>query len=86
MRNRGRGREENKTQEGTYRHAFPSKGCRETERREREVSVMLHETGQGTRNSSVGHLDTKHFQTLKARTGFVARLEHPKAKPQKPRN
>lgn len=47
---------------------------------------MLHETGQGTRNSSVGHLDTKHFQTLKARTGFVARLEHPKAKPQKPRN
>lgn len=42
---------------------------------------MLHETGQGTRNSSVGHLDTKHFQTLKPGQGLLQDLSIPKQSP-----
>lgn len=32
---------------------------------------MPHETGQGTLNSSKGHLDTKRFQTLKPGQGLL---------------
>lgn len=57
------GERRNKTQEGTYRHAFPSKGCRETERTEREVSVTPRETGQRTLDGSEGHPNSESFQT-----------------------
>lgn len=53
----------NKTQEGTYRHAFPSKGCRETERMEKEVSVTPCETGRRTPDGSEGHPNSESFQS-----------------------
>lgn len=43
----------------------------ERQRREREVSVTPRETGQGARDSSKWHLDTKHFQTLKPGQGLL---------------
>lgn len=62
----------NKTQEGTYRHAFPSKGCRETERTERGVS-----------NPALHRAEDSGQQRGAARAGrrFVVRLNQPKQSP-----
>lgn len=71
------GKRENKMQEGTYRHAFPSKGCRETERTEREVSVTPRETRQRTPDGARG-TPTARASKPKAGKGFGARLNQPK--------
>lgn len=55
---------ENKTQEGTYRHAFPSKGCREIERMERGVSNAAQEQVEDTRRHR-GAIEQQELPNLK---------------------
>lgn len=54
---------ENKTQEGTYRHAFPSKGCRETERTERGVSNCVPRSAEDS-GQQRGASDSQSWQKV----------------------
>lgn len=64
----------NKRQEGTYRHAFPSKGCRETERTERGVSNSVPHWAEDS-GQQQGALGSQSWQKV-----FV-RLNQPKQSP-----
>lgn len=64
----------NKRQEGTYRHAFPSKGCRETERTERGVSNSVPHRAEDS-GQQRGALGSQSWQKV-----FV-KLNQPKQSP-----
>lgn len=77
---KGGGKRGNKTQEGTYRHAFPSKGCRETEKMERGVSNAARDRAEDTGRQR-GAPEQREFPNLKPSESLLQDSTSPSGAP-----